>query len=131
MVSFDLIEHFNKSTLIDVTDNVRRVLKPRGKWLLHVPNAESPFFGRVRYGDFTHELAFTSQSLSSFLKASGFHSVRCLEDGPVPHGLKSIIRFLSWKLLRKVIRVAIVIETGELAKASIFTQNMFAVAELG
>ena len=43
-----------------------RALKPGGRWILHTANAESPFYGRVRYGDITHEQAFTqSRSTSS------------------------------------------------------------------
>ena len=106
---------------------VRRVLKPNGRWIIHAPNAESPFFGRIRYGDFTHELAFTHQSLGAVLRAGGFGQVECFEDEPVVHGLKSAVRWVFWKLLRLGLRFFIAVETGETA-AGIYSQNLTAVA---
>src|SRR5258705_7234285 len=71
VVAFDLIEHFTKAELVPLVDEVFRVLSRGGRWIIHVPNAEGPFGARIRYGDFTHELAFTRLSLSQLLKASG------------------------------------------------------------
>lgn len=34
------------------------MLKPAGRWIVQVPNGESPFFGRVRRGDLTHRRAW-------------------------------------------------------------------------
>ena len=84
VVAFDVIEHFSRDELVGLVDRSRRVLVPSGVWIIHTVNAESPFFGRARYGDLTHEVAFTSDSLSQLLHASGFRDVRCYEDEPVP-----------------------------------------------
>jgi len=72
VVAFDVIEHFTRNELLPFVDQVRRVLKPGGRWIIHVPNGESPFFGTIRYGDLTHEMAFTRTSLSQLLLSSGF-----------------------------------------------------------
>lgn len=127
VIAYDVIEHLTKQDLLRVAGEVRRVLKPDGRWIIHAPNAESPFFGRIRYGDFTHELAFTRLSLSAVLRAAGFAQVVCAEDAPVPHGLKSAVRFVLWKLLRLGLRFFIAVETGETA-GGIYSQNLIAVA---
>jgi SAM-dependent methyltransferase len=127
VVSFDVLEHFTKDEIVPFVDEVRRVLKPGGRWIVHVPNAQSPFGMSVRYGDFTHELAFTAGSLRQLLIASGFASVECYECEPVPHGLRSAGRFVIWKGIKGLLRVWYAAETGEY-RARVFTQNMLAVA---
>ena len=82
VIAFDLLEHFTKDELLVLVDRVARVLTTGGKFLIHVPNGESPFGGRVRYADFTHELAFTRESLSQLLNACGFSQIHCYEDLP-------------------------------------------------
>src|SRR5581483_4474529 len=64
VIAYDVIEHLTKDELIEVTDEVVRVLKPGGRWIVHVPNGLSPFAGVMTYGDLTHELAFTPESLT-------------------------------------------------------------------
>jgi SAM-dependent methyltransferase len=114
VVAFDLLEHFTKDELIHL--------------IIHVPNAEGPFGARIRYGDFTHEVAFTTVSVAQLLKASGFASVRCYEDEPVPHGLKSAARFILWKVIRAGLLLYIAVETGAVDRGAVFSQNLLAVA---
>ena len=128
VVAFDVIEHFTKDELIPLVDEVRRVLRPGGRWIIHTPNAEGPFSARMQNWDFTHELAFTRVSLNQLLRSSGFDRVDCFEDRPVPHGLKSVIRALLWHLIRAGLLGYITIETGAFDRNTIFSQNMLAVA---
>ena len=128
IVAYDVIEHLTKQDLLRLTAEVRRVLKPGGRWIIHAPNAESPFFGRIRYGDFTHELAFTRQSLTSVLKACGFADVACVEDMPVVHGAKSLLRLVLWKLLRSGLRLFVAVETGDISNG-IYSQNFLTIAK--
>jgi SAM-dependent methyltransferase len=128
VIAFDVIEHFTRDELLPFVDNVRRVLKPGGRWIIHVPNGESPFGGRMRYWDMTHELAFTRTSLAQLLLASGFAEVRCFEDEPVVHGAKSAVRWLLWKGFRGLLRLYIAAETGDAGRQHIFSQNLLAVA---
>lgn len=128
LVTFDVIEHFSREELLGVVDGVHRALRTGGRWIIHVPNGESPFAGRMRYWDLTHELAFTHTSLSQLLYASGFAQVRSYEEAPVPHGLKSTARWLGWQAIRAALRVYLAVETGDLARDAIFTQNLLAVA---
>ncbi len=131
VVAFDLIEHFTKNELIPLVDEVHRVLKPGGKWIIHTPNAEGPFFGRIRYGDLTHELAFTRVSIAQLLKSSGFDEVACFEDAPVPHGLKSAVRAMLWSLIRAGLLFYIAVETGAFDRNAVFSQNLLTVAVRG
>jgi SAM-dependent methyltransferase len=129
VVTLDLIEHLTKGELVALVDEVHRALRPSGRWVIHVPNAEAPFGSRIRYGDFTHELAFTRMSLTQLLRASGFARVRCYEDQPVPHGIKSVVRFLMWKVVRTGLLFYIAVETGAFDRQAIFSQNFLAVVE--
>ena len=92
-----------------------------------MPNGESPFGGTIRYGDLTHELAFTRQSLSQLLLASGFREVDAYETGPVPHGAKSTLRWVLWQLIRAGLLLWATAETGE-PRGHVFTRNVLAVA---
>jgi 2-polyprenyl-3-methyl-5-hydroxy-6-metoxy-1,4-benzoquinol methylase len=129
IIAFDVLEHLRREELLDLAENVRRALRPGGRWVIHVPNAESPFFGRIRYGDVTHEQAFTRGSLRQQLEAVGFASVHCHEDAPVAHGAKSAVRLALWKVIRLGLRAYIAVETGDSGPDSIFSQNLLAIAE--
>ena len=128
IIAFDVIEHFTRDELLGFVDAVQRALRPGGWWLIHVPNGESPFFGTIRYGDLTHELAFTRTSIAQLLLSSNFTKVSCYEDTPVPHGVKSAARWALWKAIRGMLRFYIVVETGDARDQHIFSQNLLAVA---
>lgn len=127
VVAFDLIEHFTKNELIGLVDEVCRVLKSGGRWVIHTPNAESPFGNRMLFGDFTHELAFTRTSLAQVLLSSGFSKVNCYEDQPVPHGIKSAARWALWKVFRTFLRLYVAAETGDSGRDAVFSQNLLCV----
>jgi 2-polyprenyl-3-methyl-5-hydroxy-6-metoxy-1,4-benzoquinol methylase len=128
VITFDVVEHLRKDEVIAFVDQVRRILRPEGRWIVHTVNGESPFAGRVRWGDFSHELAFTRESIRQLLVSSGFERVECYEDTPIPHGIKSLIRWLLWKAIRVVLRLWLAIETGDTGRNAIFSQNLLAVA---
>ena len=128
IVSFDLIEHLPKEQVCDLAAAIAKALAPGGRWILHCPNAESPMGGRVRYGDFTHELAFTRLSLAQLLTSFRFSRVECFEDGPVVHGMTSAVRLVVWRIIRAALHVWLVAETGQTDGTPIFTQNLFCVA---
>lgn len=128
VITFDVIEHFTHDELIGLVDEVHRVLKPGGRWIIHAPNGESPFCGRMRYWDLTHELAFTRNSIAQLLYSSNFSNVRSYEDEPIPHGVKSSIRWVIWKGFRTLLRLYIAVETGDTGSEAIFSQNFLTVA---
>jgi 2-polyprenyl-3-methyl-5-hydroxy-6-metoxy-1,4-benzoquinol methylase len=128
VISLDVIEHLTKEELIKLADNVYRVLKPGGGWLIHVPNASSPFFGEIRYGDFTHEQAFTTQSIRQLLISCGFKNFLFEESGPRIHSFKSFIRVIFWKFFRLILNVFNAAETGHYNKRAILNRNMYAIS---
>lgn len=128
VLSLDLIEHLEKRKLTSMVDGVHRILREGGSWIISTPNGESPLFGRVRYGDLTHELAFTRGSISALLLSSGFRRVECHELAPVPVGIKGRGRWLVWKAIRAALRVYLAAESGERGRDALFTQNLLAIA---
>ncbi len=128
VIAFDVIEHFTKTEILDFLDEVLRVLAPGGRFIVHTCNAEGPFPGVSFHRDFTHETAFTRHSIEQVLRASGFAAVRCFEDRPVPHGIKSAIRLALWHLFRAILRLYRAAETGDLSRDAIFSTDFLAVA---
>ncbi len=128
VICFDVLEHFDRTEGLVLMDEVLRVLKSGGRWIIHTVNAESPFGLRMRYLDITHEIAFTRTSIAQLLLSSGFTNVESFEEQPVPHGLKSTIRWISWKFLRILLRTYLAVETGDTGKGALFTQNFLTVA---
>jgi len=128
VLTFDVIEHFRRDELLALVDQIHRILRPSGRWIAHTVNAESPFFGRIRYGDVTHEQAFTRTSIGQLLLSSGFHTISCYEDAPIVHGLKSAARWIVWEVVRGVMRVCLAAETGSLDRSAILSQNFLIVA---
>lgn len=128
IIAFDVIEHLDRDEIIRMADATHRALKPGGRWIVHVPNGASPFAGVVLWGDLTHELAFTTESLTQLARSTGFADVQFYEDVPVAHGLKSAVRRLLWKaMVRPFFKTCLVVETGS-AQGAILTQNLLAVA---
>ena len=128
VVLFDLYHYFDPDEQAAIADEVRRVLKPGGRWILHVPNGEALFGARMRYWDVLAAGAFTRASIAQLLLACGFREVACHEDRPVPHGLASALRWVAWMALRAGLRLALAAETGETGGQAIFSQCLLAVA---
>ncbi len=114
ILAFDLIEHLSKNEVLDFINLCKMRLNIHGRLVLQTPNASSPFFGEVRYGDFTHELGFTPKLLSQLLIRAGFTNIESRETGPIPRGysLKSTIRFGIWQIIRTLFWLITLIETG-------------------
>jgi 2-polyprenyl-3-methyl-5-hydroxy-6-metoxy-1,4-benzoquinol methylase len=128
IVALDLIEHLHKRELLDFIAQVARVLKPGGRWIINTINAESPFFGRILYSDFTHEQAFTRGSIRQLLLLSGFARVECFEGRVIVHGLKSAVRRVLWEFFRAIASLWMLAEFGN-ARGLILTQCFLVVAE--
>jgi 2-polyprenyl-3-methyl-5-hydroxy-6-metoxy-1,4-benzoquinol methylase len=123
----DVIEHLTRQEIFDMLDEVFKVLRVGGKCIVHVPNAEGLFGVRVRYGDITHELAFTPKSAHQLFSTVGFHQIQCIEDRPLVHSLKSFLRRCIWDTMTLAPRLLLAAETG--SGASILSQNMLVVCK--
>ncbi|HEY0564695.1 MAG TPA: methyltransferase domain-containing protein [Terriglobales bacterium] len=125
--ALDVLEHFTRPELIDLVDEVARVLTPGGRFLVHVPNGEALDAGVIRYGDLTHELAFTPSSLRQLANACGLTLTDWFEDKPIPHGAFSVARRLLWELLTIQPRLRRTAETGRAYRSHIVSQNLLAL----
>ena len=95
-------------------DGCCAALRPGGRLILQTPNAETPWGADIRYGDFTHEVCFRSNSLGRLMCLTGFVNIAGREQGPVPKGYStaSTVRWILWRLIRLSLQFYNVVETG-------------------
>jgi SAM-dependent methyltransferase len=122
----DVLEHIPKQELPEILSLCRNSLTNNGILLAQVPNAESPFFGRCLYGDFTHETAFTIRSLTQLLRVIGFCDCHFYSVPPPKTGMKSFLRLFAWKVLETVYKTLIRVETSQ--RNSIVSQSIMFTA---
>jgi 2-polyprenyl-3-methyl-5-hydroxy-6-metoxy-1,4-benzoquinol methylase len=120
----NVLEHFPKEEMIATLTAARQALRPGGVLWIQAPNAESPFGARLRYADFTHQLAFTQDSMQQVLRIAGFDSV---EVGPVRAGFTGL-RGLLWKCVEALYKLLLTAELGN--GRYVVTQDLFAVARI-
>jgi 2-polyprenyl-3-methyl-5-hydroxy-6-metoxy-1,4-benzoquinol methylase len=126
IVMRDVLEHFRRDEVMRLLALVHASLSPGGRVIIQAPNGESPFFGRIRYGDFTHELAFAPSSMQQVLRATGFAEVDVRASPPVPRGPRSWPRMLAWFIVERFYRFLLWAECGR--RRAIVTQNLLASA---
>ena len=124
--AMDVLEHLTKPELLSCMDGVAASLASGGIVVIHVPNAEGLFGMRIRYGDLTHEAAFTAVSMTQLLRATGFTDIRCQEEKPYVHGLISAVRYVLWQVMTLPVRLLMAAETGGFRP--LLSQNMLVVA---
>jgi hypothetical protein len=112
ITAFDLLEHLEEPDGLALLDAVYRSLSPGGWFVLQCPNAASPFFGSVQYGDPTHRSVIGPGTLTARLRKVGFGRIVMMESEPVPHGPVSLARALLWRGLHVAMRLYEAIETG-------------------
>jgi len=98
-----LLEHVPKDSLIPFLTAIRSSLRPEGTVLIDVPNMDWLLASHERYMDLTHEVGFTTQSLSSLLGLF-FSSVDMV--GSVPGNLtrsQRVLRGPLVKIIRKIL----------------------------
>ncbi|MCZ7612755.1 MAG: hypothetical protein M5T52_04215 [Ignavibacteriaceae bacterium] len=100
-------------------------LKENGALILQVPNGQSPFVGKILYGDFTHQNAFTESSLRQLIKSVEFNDIKVYESTPVPKNIISVIRLFIWKCVRIYLKFLQLIATG--SGSGYFSPNIIAV----
>ncbi|MGY4706904.1 class I SAM-dependent methyltransferase [Candidatus Bipolaricaulota sp. J31] len=125
ITALDVIEHFHKSEILSILRAIHQALKPGGIFVMRSPNADGPFAGRHRYGDFTHEVAFTKSSVEQILSVVGFVDIQVRATGPVVYGFRSAVRWFMWQIIRLFLKFYLAVETGSL-RGHILTQNLIA-----
>jgi 2-polyprenyl-3-methyl-5-hydroxy-6-metoxy-1,4-benzoquinol methylase len=120
----NVLEHLYKSEVVEMLLAAYRALRPGGAVWIQVPNAESPFGARLRYADFTHELAFTQVSISQVLRVCGFTAVHV---APVPPGFRGL-RGILWTGMEAFYKLLL---TAELGRGHyVVTQDLCAIARV-
>jgi ubiquinone/menaquinone biosynthesis C-methylase UbiE len=91
----NLFEHLTWPELERTTEEIYRVLRPKGKLILIQPNFKYSY--KEYFDDYTHRLIFTDRSLRDYLGARGF---RVCEVVPrfLPYSMKSRYPKPSWLL---------------------------------
>jgi len=126
LVALNVIEHFQKSEVIQFLDGCLLALKSGGRLILQTPNAESPWGAHLRYDDFTHEIAFAPNPISRLLSLCGATDIVCRESGPVPYGYSALstLRWLAWELIRAGLKLYSLAEMGSVG-SGIYTRVFF------
>jgi 2-polyprenyl-3-methyl-5-hydroxy-6-metoxy-1,4-benzoquinol methylase len=119
----DIVEHLYKPEVLNFIDLCHHSLKSGGRLVLQTPNADSPLAMSMRYGDFTHEVVFNSNSLTRLLALAGFKDIEVRELGPVPigHSVISTVRYVIWQAIRAGLKFWNLAETGS-AGSGVFTR---------
>jgi len=127
VLALDFVEHFSKDELPALFSGLNDLLNKDGSLIIHTPNGEGFFPGRIIYGDLTHLTIFNPTSLLQILLTTGFGGVRFYEVTPVAKNIKGAVRLLLWKIIRLLIRASKSIETGN--GGTILTQSFVCSAK--
>ena len=114
VTAIDIAEHLTKDELMEFLERAYAALRPGGRLILQMPNPNSPFGMRIRYGDLTHEVGLSPDCAERLLGLLGFEALESREAGPVP-GWKSpsgSLRWVLWQLVRLAFSAFDLIETG-------------------
>lgn len=124
ITALNLLEHLSKDGVRDLLREAQRALRPGGTLVAMVPNALSPFGASTRYWDITHQQAFTPNNFHQLAALTGLSPrVDFRECGPMPHGLKSGVRYLLWQALRGAIASYYLIEVAT-TRGGVYTMDM-------
>lgn len=110
--AFDFVEHLSRDDAFKLLREARRLLQSGGVMFIKVPNGASRAVGDMFFSDLTHESLFTPSSIAQLASLAGFVSCDVREVGPLPHGIRSGVRYLLWSVVRAWYRVLNAIETG-------------------
>lgn len=128
ITAFNILEHYEKDELLNIVEALYQALRPGGRLVVEMPNAESPWGLSVRYGDLTHELALNANSLNHLLELVGFTEFSARECTAYIHGIKSLIRWVIWRFIHLGLLIWNYAETGS-AGSGIYTRVFMAKAD--
>jgi hypothetical protein len=93
---FDFPEHLAQNDALALLRGAPRLLGPAGVMFIKVPNGASPAVGDMFCFDLTHESLFSPSPLAQLPTLAGFSRCDVREVGPVPHGIRLVVRFALW-----------------------------------
>ncbi|WP_337872183.1 class I SAM-dependent methyltransferase [Ignavibacterium sp.] len=125
--AFDLIEHFTKDELLELTNLIFNSLSDAGLFIIRTPNGQGYFSGHIIYGDLTHQTIFTPNSLTQLLANAGFNNIDFSENAPVKKNLTGIVRATLWSVIKSILNFTLMIENGGSQK--IWTRDFYCFAK--
>ncbi|MDX1915695.1 MAG: class I SAM-dependent methyltransferase [Methylophilus sp.] len=126
--ALDFVEHVGKNDVYKLLTLVSDRQPLDGLLLIRTPNANGLFGSAARYGDITHEVCFTPDSLGDVLSRCGYTVQAVWEDGPAIGTLKQTLHWMIWQVARFCIRLVNAAETGSLGDG-VLTRNMWVLAK--
>lgn len=112
ITAFDVLEHLDKEEALTSLELIYNNLNEGGQLIVQTPNAESPWFGAVAFGDFTHEWFYTASSLEDVLLKSAFRNIEFKPSEPLVLSIKSFIRKILWLIIKLFLMIWNLAETG-------------------
>jgi 2-polyprenyl-3-methyl-5-hydroxy-6-metoxy-1,4-benzoquinol methylase len=76
IICLDVIEHIPVPAQMAFIEAIGKALRPGGRFICTVPNANSALAARWRYNDWTHSSSFTEHSLDFLLYHGGLMNIR-------------------------------------------------------
>jgi len=111
IVAHDVLEHILKDQILEFLRLSQQALKDSGTLIVRVPNMSNPFGLDARYNDLTHEIGFTSKSLTQILEISGFKDIRILSPRKIPvRSYRNFIRKILVRMLHAALRFCFYIQ---------------------
>jgi 2-polyprenyl-3-methyl-5-hydroxy-6-metoxy-1,4-benzoquinol methylase len=127
IIALDFIEHFHKSELIPLFENIFNSLDEDGLFFFHTPNGQTILAPTLIYGDLTHMTIFTPNSALQLLRNVGFKQIDFYEAGPLAKNFKGGIRMVIWKMIKTGYNIIHLAEAGSTVK--ILTKNFIGAAK--
>jgi SAM-dependent methyltransferase len=94
VLASNILEHFEPGVAIAVVEDVARLLKPGGRFLIVQPNFRHA--ARHYFDDYTHRSVFTDVSLPNLLRAHGFR-IEHVQPRFLPYSMRgSRLPIRSW-----------------------------------
>lgn len=75
IIAFDVIEHMPINDIISSLEAWANYLSKNGCILIRIPSGDSPFSGRIMYGDITHKTLLASTALRQIASLTGLYLV--------------------------------------------------------
>jgi 2-polyprenyl-3-methyl-5-hydroxy-6-metoxy-1,4-benzoquinol methylase len=136
IIALDVIEHLPHSEQLGFARAIQSAIKPGGKLICTVPNANSTLANRWRYIDWTHYISFTEHSLDFLLFNAGFDDIQVFEMEFFKPRLIALLRpstlvqWLLFKTARAFRRFEMIAELGHVQGQSVpLSLNLLATAE--
>lgn len=98
-----LLEHFEKSKVLETFHAARERLSKGGQFVVFTPNFASPFGLMISWGDFTHITHFSGPAMAQLAGMSHFEIGYIGGNGPVPFGFSGWLKSLLWRMILKPI----------------------------